>query len=140
MGPNYMDAMQVLFAMEVHFALPPTINKKFLPVRDTVLSRQRCRCGMRGRFDKQEPDGQKYSPGVDMAVSFLKFYKREISPLLPGSCRFVPTCSDYSIQAYQKYGVVKGTILTGSRLLRCNPLGPSGFDPPRWFDEEINEK
>ncbi|KAF0896940.1 hypothetical protein E2562_030787 [Oryza meyeriana var. granulata] len=52
----------------------------------------------------------------------LKFYKREISPLLPSSCRYVPTCSEYSMQAYKRYGVAKGTILTAWRLCRCNPL------------------
>uniref|UniRef100_R7W995 Uncharacterized protein n=1 Tax=Aegilops tauschii TaxID=37682 RepID=R7W995_AEGTA len=46
----------------------------------------------------------------------------EISPLLPSSCRYVPTCSEYSMQAYKRYGVAKGTILTAWRLCRCNPL------------------
>ncbi|CAL9211277.1 UPF0161 protein At3g09310-like [Musa acuminata AAA Group] len=74
--------------------------------------------------------------GVRVALSMLKFYKREISPLMLSSCRFVPTCSEYSMVAYKKYGVVKGTILTAWRLCRCNPLGGTGFDPPRWFGEE----
>ncbi|KAF7053394.1 hypothetical protein CFC21_061329 [Triticum aestivum] len=60
--------------------------------------------------------------GVKVALSMLKFYKREISPLLPSSCRYVPTCSEYSMQAYKRYGVAKGTILTAWRLCRCNPL------------------
>ncbi|GLT92563.1 hypothetical protein SLE2022_103940 [Rubroshorea leprosula] len=74
--------------------------------------------------------------GVRAALSMLRFYKREISPIIPKSCRYVPTCSEYSMEAYKKYGVVKGTILTAWRLCRCNPLGGSGFDPPRWFDEK----
>ncbi|PWZ29271.1 hypothetical protein Zm00014a_013066 [Zea mays] len=74
--------------------------------------------------------------GVNMALSMLKFYKREISPLLPSSCRYVPTCSEYSMQAYKRYGVVKGSILTAWRLCRCNPLGGYGYDPPKWFGEE----
>uniref|UniRef100_A0A1D1YZA9 UPF0161 protein At3g09310 n=1 Tax=Anthurium amnicola TaxID=1678845 RepID=A0A1D1YZA9_9ARAE len=74
--------------------------------------------------------------GVKVALSMLRFYKREISPLMLPSCRYVPTCSEYSMQAYKKYGVAKGTILTAWRLCRCNPLGGSGFDPPRWFDED----
>ncbi|XP_039019378.1 UPF0161 protein At3g09310 [Hibiscus syriacus] len=74
--------------------------------------------------------------GVKAALSMLRFYKREISPVIPKSCRFVPTCSEYSMEAYKKYGVVKGTVLTAWRLCRCNPLGGSGFDPPRWFDEK----
>uniref|UniRef100_A0A7N0RHL1 Uncharacterized protein n=1 Tax=Kalanchoe fedtschenkoi TaxID=63787 RepID=A0A7N0RHL1_KALFE len=73
--------------------------------------------------------------GVKAALSILTFYKREISPLLPRSCRYVPTCSEYSMQAYKKYGVMKGTVLTAWRICRCNPLGGTGFDPPRWFDE-----
>ncbi|KAK9123954.1 hypothetical protein Sjap_013556 [Stephania japonica] len=76
------------------------------------------------------------SVGVKAALSMLRFYKREISPLLPNSCRYVPTCSEYSMEAYKRYGVVKGTVLTAWRLCRCNPFGGSGFDPPRWFDEE----
>ncbi|TVU22008.1 hypothetical protein EJB05_31683 [Eragrostis curvula] len=74
--------------------------------------------------------------GVNIALSMLKFYKREISPLLPSSCRYVPTCSEYSMQAYKRYGVVKGTVLTAWRLCRCNPLGGYGYDPPRWFGED----
>ncbi|XP_058209116.1 UPF0161 protein At3g09310 isoform X1 [Rhododendron vialii] len=76
------------------------------------------------------------STGVKAALSMLRFYKREISPLMPNSCRYVPTCSEYSMIAYKKYGVVKGTVLTAWRLCRCNPLGGSGFDPPRWFGEK----
>ncbi|CAN1304281.1 UPF0161 protein At3g09310 [Linum perenne] len=60
----------------------------------------------------------------------------EISPLLPRSCRYVPTCSEYSMIAYNKYGFSKGTVLTVWRLCRCNPLGGTGFDPPRWFGED----
>ncbi|ESQ49144.1 hypothetical protein EUTSA_v10021669mg [Eutrema salsugineum] len=75
------------------------------------------------------------SVGVKAALAMLSFYKREISPVLPRSCRYVPTCSEYSMEAYKKYGVLKGTVLTTWRLCRCNPLGGSGFDPPRWFGE-----
>ncbi|XP_074264236.1 UPF0161 protein At3g09310 [Silene latifolia] len=84
-----------------------------------------------------DPDAQEEEDdvGVKAALSMLKFYKREISPLLPKSCRYVPTCSEYSMIAYKRYGVVKGTVLTAWRLCRCNPLGGSGFDPPRWFGE-----
>ncbi|CAK8575011.1 unnamed protein product [Lathyrus sativus] len=73
--------------------------------------------------------------GVKAALSILRFYKREISPILPRSCRYVPTCSEYSMEAYKRYGVLKGTTLTVWRLCRCNPLGGSGYDPPRWFGE-----
>ncbi|KAI3474103.1 hypothetical protein Pfo_028891 [Paulownia fortunei] len=85
--------------------------------------------------DSAQSDNEVNNLGVKAALSMLRFYKREISPLLPNSCRYVPTCSEYSMIAYKKYGVVKGTVLTAWRLCRCNPLGGSGFDPPRWFDE-----
>ncbi|XP_019462743.1 PREDICTED: uncharacterized protein LOC109361679 isoform X2 [Lupinus angustifolius] len=59
----------------------------------------------------------------------------EISPILPKSCRYIPTCSEYSMEAYKRYGVMKGTVLTTWRICRCNPLGGNGYDPPRWFGE-----
>ncbi|XP_044494924.1 UPF0161 protein At3g09310 [Mangifera indica] len=93
--------------------------------------------GLSSDSDQNTPrDNEVDNVGVKAALSMLRFYKREISPILPKSCRYVPTCSEYSMQAYKKYGVVKGSILTAWRLCRCNPLGGSGFDPPRWFDEE----
>ncbi|WVZ17558.1 hypothetical protein V8G54_010540 [Vigna mungo] len=80
-------------------------------------------------------DGEVKNIGVKVALSMLRFYKREISPILPKSCRYVPTCSEYSMEAYKRYGVAKGTVLTAWRLCRCNPLGGHGYDPPRWFGE-----
>eukprot|EP00892_Ulva_mutabilis_P000968 jgi/Ulvmu1/10872/UM007_0048.1 len=72
------------------------------------------------------------SAGVQIALSVLKFYKREISPILPPSCRFLPTCSEYSMDSFKTFGVGKGLVLTTWRLLRCNPFGPSGYDPVQW--------
>ncbi|KAK2653171.1 hypothetical protein Ddye_013027 [Dipteronia dyeriana] len=84
-----------------------------------------------------QQDDQVDSVGVKVALVVLTFYKSmEISPLLLKSCRYVPTCSEYSMEAYKKYGFGKGSILTAWRLCRCNPLGGSRFDPPLWFDEE----
>ncbi|MBM7855827.1 putative membrane protein insertion efficiency factor [Desulfohalotomaculum tongense] len=59
----------------------------------------------------------------------LWVYQRIISPLKPRTCRFYPTCSEYSIQAVQKYGVCKGLWLTVKRLLKCHPFHPGGYDP-----------
>mmetsp|Transcript_6293 Transcript_6293/g.13852 ORF Transcript_6293/g.13852 Transcript_6293/m.13852 type:complete len:222 (-) Transcript_6293:472-1137(-) len=69
---------------------------------------------------------------VKVALAMLRFYKAGISPLLPSSCRYLPTCSEYSMDSYRKFGVWKGTVLTAWRLLRCNPWGSSGYDPPVW--------
>jgi|TARA_B110001454_G_scaffold175125_1_gene166818 putative membrane protein insertion efficiency factor len=62
-------------------------------------------------------------------IFFILIYQRFISPLVGPSCRFHPTCSEYSIQAITKYGVVKGAALSVKRILRCNPWGGSGIDP-----------
>ncbi|KAF8395136.1 hypothetical protein HHK36_019077 [Tetracentron sinense] len=78
---------------------------------------------------KTSQDDEVKDLGVKAALSMLKFYKREISPLLPNSCRYVPTCSEYSMEAYKRYGVMKGTILTAWRLCRCNPLANISFLP-----------
>lgn len=64
-----------------------------------------------------------------LALSLLRFYKRFISPLLPPMCRFEPTCSVYTMQAVEKYGVVRGVWLGMRRLARCHPFNPGGWDP-----------
>eukprot|EP01035_Chromulina_nebulosa_P016971 gene16971-22467_t len=51
---------------------------------------------------------------------------------MPPNCRFLPTCSSYGIEAIDKFGPLKGFILTAWRILRCNPTGGSGYDPPVW--------
>jgi hypothetical protein len=64
---------------------------------------------------------------------FLKYifivYQKFLSPLKPPSCRFVPSCSSYAIQAIDKYGVIKGTILIIFRIIRCHPFSKGGYDP-----------
>ena len=62
-------------------------------------------------------------------LALLRFYKREISPYLPPGCRFVPTCSEYAMQAVTKYGAVKGGYLAIRRILRCHPFHPGGYAP-----------
>jgi len=59
----------------------------------------------------------------------VRLYQTAISPMLPRSCRFWPTCSDYAIEAIQKYGAVKGVIKTACRVMKCHPFHPGGFDP-----------
>jgi hypothetical protein len=64
-------------------------------------------------------------------VGALGFYKRWISPALPGACRFHPTCSEYARQAIARHGAFRGAWLALRRLARCHPLGPGGVDPVR---------
>jgi putative membrane protein insertion efficiency factor len=72
-----------------------------------------------------------------LLVGVVKLYQLGISPYFPSTCRYTPTCSQYSILALKKYGAVRGTILATWRILRCNPWGGHGHDPPRWFGEKI---
>lgn len=62
-------------------------------------------------------------------IGIIKFYQRNISPLLGSNCRYLPTCSEYSVQAFEKYGFFKGLYLTVFRILRCNPFSKGGYDP-----------
>ncbi len=55
-------------------------------------------------------------------IALVKFYRSQISPLTPPSCRFIPTCSQYALEALEKYGALKGTWLTIKRLSRCHPF------------------
>jgi putative membrane protein insertion efficiency factor len=63
-------------------------------------------------------------------LALIRGYQLVISPALPpDTCRFYPSCSHYGYQAIYKYGVIKGTVMTVWRVLRCNPFNPGGFDP-----------
>ena len=62
-------------------------------------------------------------------TAIIKLYKKFISPVLPPSCRFYPTCSEYAIEAIDSFGAIKGTWLSIKRVVRCNPLSKGGYDP-----------
>ena len=62
-------------------------------------------------------------------IGLIRVYQLTISPILPASCRYTPTCSQYSLEAIKKYGPFKGGYLAFRRILRCNPWGGHGHDP-----------
>ena len=62
-------------------------------------------------------------------VILIRFYQVAISPFTPSTCRFLPTCSNYSMEAVQKHGIVYGGWLAIKRILSCHPWGKSGYDP-----------
>ncbi|MGC9397729.1 MAG: membrane protein insertion efficiency factor YidD [Anaerolineae bacterium] len=64
-----------------------------------------------------------------VALGLIRLYQRWISPLFPPSCRFTPTCSQYSYEAISRYGFLKGAWLAIKRILRCHPFNPGGYDP-----------
>ena len=67
--------------------------------------------------------------GTRFLLALIRFYQRGISPLLPPSCRYQPTCSEYAAQAVRRFGALRGGVLATRRLLRCHPWGGSGYDP-----------
>jgi len=64
-----------------------------------------------------------------VGVALIKVYRRFVSPMLPPSCRFTPSCSLYMLQAIEKYGVLRGGFMGTRRLLRCHPFSEGGYDP-----------
>lgn len=62
-------------------------------------------------------------------IACIRWYQRRISPKRPPACRFLPTCSEYAVTAITRFGALRGGLLTGWRILRCNPWGGAGFDP-----------
>jgi putative membrane protein insertion efficiency factor len=62
-------------------------------------------------------------------LAIIKFYQNFISPLLPSTCRYTPTCSEYAKQSLVKHGLIKGSFISIKRIIKCNPLGGNGYDP-----------
>ena len=69
------------------------------------------------------------NPVRRIAVAPITVYQRLISPAFPRRCKYEPTCSAYAVQAIREYGILRGLVLAGWRLLRCNPFSHGGFDP-----------
>lgn len=63
------------------------------------------------------------------AIAFVRGYQLFVSPLFPASCRYIPTCSTYAVEAIERYGVVRGGWLAAKRIARCHPFRPGGPDP-----------
>lgn len=69
------------------------------------------------------------NPLVSLMVWCIRGYQTFVSPALPRSCKYYPSCSQYAVDALREYGLLRGTVLAGWRLLRCNPLSMGGIDP-----------
>ena len=72
-----------------------------------------------------------------LLIGIIMFYRRRISPALPPSCRFTPTCSAYAAEAISLYGARRGGFMALRRFVRCNPFGPSGYDPVPKPDKDL---
>jgi len=64
-----------------------------------------------------------------LVLAALRFYKSAVSPMLPPACRYTPTCSEYAMEAVERFGVARGLFLATRRLLSCNPWSRGGYDP-----------
>jgi uncharacterized protein len=69
------------------------------------------------------------SPAQFVAIHLLRGYKWAISPMLPAACRYVPTCSEYTMEAVERFGALRGGWMALLRLLRCHPFVRGGYDP-----------
>lgn len=72
---------------------------------------------------------KRFRPVTKLLIGLIRLYQITLSPFIGGNCRYVPTCSNYGIEALEKYGALKGGWLTVKRVLSCNPWGGSGYDP-----------
>ena len=79
--------------------------------------------------------GHRYDSGVSRSIpqkimlAGIRFYRRNLSPLKQFKCPYIPTCSEYGLQAVEKYGALKGGLMALWRILRCNPFSHGGYDP-----------
>ena len=73
-------------------------------------------------------------------IYLIKFYRKFISPMKGTKCPYIPTCSEYGLEAIEKYGAFKGSLLAIYRILRCNPLSKGGYDPVPLTKKEKKEK
>ena len=76
-----------------------------------------------------------------IAIAIVELYRRHISPLKPPCCRFIPTCSQYALEAFEEWGFFIGLALTIWRILRCNPFCKGGFDPvPKRKNKKLDKE
>ena len=74
----------------------------------------------------------------NLFLTAIVLYRKCISPLMPPSCRFQPTCSEYGYEAISRFGIIKGSALLLRRVLKCHPFNPGGYDPIPGQTENIN--
>lgn len=72
-------------------------------------------------------------------LTLIKFYKTAVSPHMQKNCKYIPTCSQYGIEAIERFGAFKGTALTVWRIMRCNPFSKGGYDPVPQKNEKVRK-
>jgi putative membrane protein insertion efficiency factor len=81
------------------------------------------------RWSSSPPDAESRAWSVAIPVATVRLYQRLLRPVLPPSCRFFPSCSDYAAQAIEEHGAARGTLLAARRVMRCHPWNAGGYDP-----------
>lgn len=76
----------------------------------------------------------------DIFIFFIRVYQNTLSPLLGKNCRYIPTCSEYTIEAIEEYGAIKGVFMGIKRIFRCHPFAKGGYDPVPKRKKRRNDK
>ncbi len=108
--------------------------------KETAVQKQRAEADRKGSWpynmslslSERNPLGI----GARLGVLLVRGYQLGISPFLPSSCRYYPSCSEYTLHAIAHRGLVRGVLLGAWRILRCNPFSRGGYDPGPWAAEE----
>lgn len=93
------------------------------------IRRQRAHCYILESFTGSCGEGQIWYNMKKLLIAVIKFYQKYISPMKGTKCPYIPTCSQYGLEAVEKYGAFKGSLLAAWRILRCNPFSKGGYDP-----------
>ena len=101
-------------------------------MNDETTECEGCGCGSQDLVrsaGEESPAKTTWSPVAWVAIFVVRLYQQLLSPLLPPSCRYSPTCSQYTLIALRRYGFIRGGWLGLKRILRCHPFRPGGYDP-----------
>ncbi|MBU1700249.1 MAG: membrane protein insertion efficiency factor YidD [Candidatus Eisenbacteria bacterium] len=94
----------------------------------------------KSQLDRRHQVKTRGSIGSEILILLIIVYRKIVSPWIPASCRYMPTCSQYGLDAIRMHGAIRGGWLTTKRILRCHPLGGDGYDPVPFKDEIKNAK
>ena len=101
-------------------------------MKEETIQSGECGCGdheLVATSTEDTPPATTWSPLAWVAIFMVRFYQRLLSPMLPPSCRYSPTCSQYTLTALRRYGFFRGGWLGFRRIMRCHPFRPGGYDP-----------
>lgn len=122
----FFGVMQVSFCVHDHENKPITTIARNVETAEIIIQEKTAETQP---IETKAEVKKKFNAPTRFLIWLIRFYQANISRLIPGKCRFTPTCSAYGIEAMEKHGALKGSWFTLKRFLRCNPWGGSGHDP-----------